>query len=518
MAQIPPSIGEYSVPNKLRYTPKPVGLAGKRYHQRIEPDGANRKVHQLSSTRQRRTLNIPYMEGCFLDPEQLRLVWDSVCCYDATEANTSTTTDGQSVIPPDGQYGYIHKLTVKAGTAILAEKSDYNRLHTFAKKANMNKEYYDTIGSTEGYWGSFLFNSLRYANQILSFQEADTPTIATQVAIADTTVASVVASQTAYTGVGATSLIGTIDDELITRGGAKTRYSLHPHIILFDLPKAIHLGDFPNGISLEIEFEFPNIATSTQSYASYMTGVISDGNRLNTATDLDSRSYVIDNIALEMEYVVMDDTFVALWNQIKSTTGHNIHFSDWELLRKTYTQGIDTISNAISNVKSVFAFYQGANQINGDRGYSLDKYADMNLERYYFQYGSLICPEKDGIVYDSSLGVNYNYIAENLKATGKYSDIDGGSIINYKDPPTLYSGSTLTDSDANDAFNGKDFYIGGRFIPFVNDDSYTLETGSLRVFTKQRTTTTSAQFESMYVLFRDKVITFDTMGGIGVSE
>lgn len=518
MSQIPPTIGDFSVPNKLRYVPKAIGISGKRYHQRIEPDGANKRVHQTSSSRQRRTLHIPYMEGAFMDPEQLRLVWDSVCCYDGTATNTTTTTDGQSVILPDGQYGFINSLRVKSGTALLAEKLDYNRLHTFLKKCNMNKEYYDTVGATEGYWGSFLNEGFRYANQILNIQEGDTGAVAEQAAIADTTLAGAVAAQTAYTAIEATSVVDAINDELITRGGAMTRYSIHPHIILFDLPKAIHLGDFPNGISLEIEFEFPNIATSSQSYASYMTGVISDGNRLNTGSDLDSRSYVIDNLGLEMEYVVMDDTFVALWNQIKSTTGHNIHFSDWEVRNKNYTAGLDTIADSISNVKSVYAFYQGINQVNGDRGYALDKYVDMNMKSYYFGYGSLICPEKDGIVYDSTLSVNYNFVAENLKANGKYSDIDGGCIINYKDPATIYSGSTSTDSDSADAYNGKDFYIGGRFIPFVNDDSYTMETGTLRVNTRQNNATTSGNFVSYYVLFRDKMITFDTQGGIGVSE
>ena len=538
MAQIPADIGGFTVPSKLRYIPKPVGITGERVIDRIEPDGANKKVHcKATGSRQSRILTIPRMDGAFLDPEQVRISWDSVVYYDGTEAadhlaKPPSEEDNMGVIPPDGQYGYIYSLRIKSGSSTLAYKENYNRLHTFMKKANMNKEYYDTIGTTEGYWGSFLSNAFRYGNQIMNIQQGDISQIietTDQVAILDTTAAGVVVvrnAQPPHAAIDTTSVLTQINKELIVRAGTNTRYSLHPHILLFDLPKAIHLGDFPSGLTLEIVFENPLVALSTQNYASYMTGYTgvvgaTDANRLNITgggTDLTSRSYVIDNLALEIEYVKMDDAFVALWNQIRSESGHSIHFNDWSILNKSYTSGYDTILPSVSNVKSAYVFFQGANQVNGDRGNSLDKYVDMNIQNYKFRYGKLTLPMDDGVVYEADL-INYNYIAESLKALGKYSDIDGGSIINYKDPATLYNtGDAITDSDGADVLNGKDFFLGCRFTPFVNDDSYTLDTGTLSLYTKQHSATTSNQFTTYVVIYQDKIITFDSMGGVGVSE
>ena len=513
MANIPAEISGFSVPDKLRYFPKPVGLGGRRVLTRINPNGTDKAIH-MKSQRQRRVFNIPSIPGAFLDAEQLRIVWDAVACYDATYTNVTTTTDGESVIFPDGQYGLIYGMKLKSAGTVLVHKTNYNRLHNFMKKANINKEYYDTLGATEGYYGSFLNNAFRYANQIMNFQEAATAAVAAQAAGA-ATVLQVVNDSNATT-----SLLTKINNELITRSGATTRYSIHPHILLFDLPKAIHLGDFPNGLQLEIEFETADVALSTQKYASYMTGVISDANRLNTGTDLTTRSYYLDNMAIEVEYVEMSDSFVALWNTIKATAGHAIHFQDWELIDNSYMSSEYTIDPNISNVKTAFAFYQGINQVNGDRGFSLDKYVDLNLSEFFFKYGKLTIPNERGTIYDSTLTVNYDVIAEGLKALGKYADIDGGSIINYKDPPTLYNtsvGAAITTSTSADALNGKDFFIGARFTPFVNDDAYTLDSGTLSLWTKQHTASTIGQFQQYIVVSRDKTLIFEPSGGVGVS-
>jgi hypothetical protein len=504
MDSFPKVVGTSLIPEVLRFAMLPLGVFGERKTIRIPSMDGSEYTYEA-----RREINfkIPQEMNAFLDKYHSYVSWEFQG-FNERACTNALAYGSYEAIPEDGLcHAIIDELELqKSDGYTIQRKSYYNKEHSALKKVNMHPDYYNSIQArAEGYWGDFGQNDgIRTANK---FIDKTAYSVASTLAVLPAGIATNawvgtnadVAQETLGTATNISLNYDDIDTELVTRAGAKTRYTFRPHTVLFQGEHYFPLHEMTGGMMLSLRLASNENIFSTYSYKLFATGTGSAMSNAATAP-----TYKISNPRLVLDVITMGSEYMRVYNEYKNAMGViKLPFEQWEVKTKSLASGQVTVAEGVNSIKGAVAYCQTLAKQNVLTNYSMSSFSALGSTgvKARFIVGGVTYPRHDMTIVDTST-TDYERISELMKAFGKLGDIGSSSLIRQE------------------FINSEDCIFGVNFETFAQESglfrSGIQSSGNLPLQLEIDGTATGSAM--LYVLIHtDRVLTIDLDGNVAVA-